>query len=74
MAGLATILPRATPIDSSVYVTDGVHLFRVVAAFTEEHPENALLEDCLTLEVRSYRSGELAEMPLRSVDPSEEAR
>ncbi len=53
------------------YVTDGKHLLRVVSRFEADAKSVfASLEDCLTLEVRPYSSGELSAMRLRTVRAS----
>ncbi len=56
---------RSPRFEPDSYLTDGRRLLRVVeasagTAFTS-------LEDCLTLEVRSYSPGELANLRLRLV-------
>lgn len=57
----AACFPRLAP-DS--YHTDGHRLLRVVDAGPGA---STALEDCLTLEVRSYLPGQLAGLRLRSV-------
>jgi hypothetical protein len=53
---------------AGAYVTDGRRLFRVVAPFSaRDDRRSATLEDCLTLEVRSYSPADLHEMGLRPV-------
>lgn len=50
------------------YVTDGERLLRVVSRFEADAGSVfASLEDCLTLEVHPYSSGELSGMRLRPV-------
>lgn len=50
------------------YVTDGTRLLRVVSQFeTGLDSVFASLEDCMTLEVRTYPPGELGTMRLRTV-------
>ena len=49
------------------YVTDGRRLFRVVSALDPLLGEAAELENCRTLEVRSYTPDELIDMRLRRV-------
>jgi hypothetical protein len=70
-AAYSPFLPRAIPTAPLVpdsYITDGRRLLRVVA-----RPEGrfasgfAALEDCMTLEVRSYSLEELAALELRPV-------
>lgn len=73
MSAVQTIPARASAVEPSPYLTDGRRLFRVVTPFVEAHPDEAALENCLTLEVRFYASDELADMPLRPVRPREEA-
>jgi hypothetical protein len=51
-----------------------MRLFRIVAPFTNQRPDTALLEDCFTLKTRFYASDELAEMPLRPVEAIGEGR
>jgi hypothetical protein len=53
------------------YVTDGKRLLRVVTRFDAGAQGTfASLEDCMTLEVRPYTSGELGAMAVRTVVPS----
>jgi hypothetical protein len=60
--------PAPVPLRPDSYLTDGRRLFRVVSPFAagKEHL-CASLEDCLTLEVRTYSPAELREMRLRDV-------
>ena len=67
---VATTQPAASALEASSYITDGARLFRVVRPFLCEHPDSALLEDCVTLDVHCYTSDELAGMPLRLVEPA----
>lgn len=49
------------------YVTDGKRLPRVVSQFkARDASVFAALEDCLTLEIRPYSSGELSAMRLHT--------
>jgi hypothetical protein len=55
----------------STYLTDGRRLFRVVRGFTWPPQESqAVLEDCRSLEERSYSSDQLSAMGLSVVRPS----
>jgi len=50
------------------YLTDGTRLWRVVSRFGADAATMfASLEDCSTLEVRPYSSGEIDAMTLRMV-------
>ncbi|MGO9496677.1 MAG: hypothetical protein ACLQA5_08220 [Solirubrobacteraceae bacterium] len=58
-------------LDEGAYVTDGVRLFRVVLRLDPlRGAAAAVLEDCLTLELRSYGAADLWEMGVRLVRPS----
>jgi hypothetical protein len=58
--------PELPPGDH--YLTDGIHLFRVVLRFSPgSGSQVALLEDCLTLEVTPHSPDELYAMGLRPV-------
>ena len=58
----------APTLDSGAYVTDGTRLFRVVQPMRPLRGQaSAVLEDCLTLESRSYIAAELWEMRVRLV-------
>lgn len=57
--------------DPSIYLTDGLRLFRVVRGFAWPPEESyAVLEDCRTLENRPYSSDELSIMGLSLVRAS----
>jgi hypothetical protein len=57
-------LPDLSRADS--YLTDGERLFRVVMPYTPVgRGAHVRLEDCLTLEIRSYTPAELYGMNLR---------
>ena len=58
-------------LDEGTYVTDGMRLFRVVQRLDPlRGAASAVLEDCLTLELRSYAAADLWEMGVRLVRPS----
>jgi hypothetical protein len=60
----------ATPptLDVGAYVTDGTHLFRVVVPMRPLCGRfSAMLEDCVTLESRSYTAADLYHMRVRLV-------
>jgi hypothetical protein len=55
-------------LDEGAYVTDGMRLFRVVQRLNPHRGTTAaVLEDCLTLELRSYAAADLWEMGVRLV-------
>ena len=55
-------------IAPEAYVTDGIHLYRVVSPLDwVQDKAYAVLEDCRTLKVRSYSSDDLWAMNLRLV-------
>ena len=55
-------------LDEGAYVTDGTRLFRVVLRLDPHRgAATAVLEDCLTLELRSYAAADLWEMGVRLV-------
>ena len=55
-------------LDEGAYVTDGKRLFRVVRRLDPlRGAATAVLEDCLTLELRSYAAADLWEMRVRLV-------
>ena len=57
-------------LDEGAYVTDGRRLFRVVQRLDPlRGAAAAVLEDCLTLELRSYGAADLWEMGVRLVRP-----
>ena len=57
-------------LDEGAYVTDGMRLFRVVQRLDPlRGAASAVLEDCLTLELRSYAPADLWEMGVRLVRP-----
>jgi hypothetical protein len=58
--------PRPQP---GSYLTDGVHLYRVVRWQVSANGDAAQLEDCRTLEVRAYGVRELGRMGLTGVHP-----
>jgi hypothetical protein len=58
-----------TGLDEGAYVTDGRRLFRVVLRLDPLRGAAAVLEDCLTLELRSYAAADLWEMGVRLVMP-----
>ena len=61
---------RPGPLAPDTYLTDGERLLRVVSQFEAGSGGTfASLEDCLTLEVRPYSSGEVS--CLRPLEPSE---
>jgi len=65
------VSPNVEHLIPGSYLTDGRRLLRVVSRFEASHAsKSASLEDCLTLEVRSYTPGELYAMRLRRVDAS----
>jgi hypothetical protein len=49
------------------YLTDGVHLFRLVEPFDRLDGSVVGLEDCRSLEVRMMRAEEFRLLPLREV-------
>jgi hypothetical protein len=49
------------------YLTDGERLFRVTSLFIHGRSLLASIEDCLTLETRTYADSELGAMRLRRV-------
>jgi hypothetical protein len=58
-------------VDEGAYVTDGRRLFRVVLRVDPlRGAAAAVLEDCLTLELRSYAAADLWELRVRLVRPS----
>ena len=58
----------AAGLDEGAYVTDGRRLFRVVLRLDPlRGATTAVLEDCLTLELRSYAAADLWEMRVRLV-------
>ena len=58
----------ATTADRGVYVTDGLHLFRIVTLLTPEGESgSAEIEDCFTLRTRAITAEELWELDLRPV-------
>ena len=58
--------------ERSLYLTDGLRLFRVVRGETwPPEASYAVLEDCRTLEGRPYTVEELATMSLRIVETPE---
>ena len=60
----------AAGLDEGAYVTDGARLYRVVQRLDPLRcTAAAALEDCLTIEVRSYAAADLWEMGLRLVRP-----
>jgi hypothetical protein len=57
-------------LDEGSYVTDGRRLLRVVRRLDPSRgAATAVLEDCLTLELRSYAAADLWEMRVRLVRP-----
>ena len=57
-------------LDAGACVTDGTRLFRVVRRIDPLRGAAAVvLEDCLTLELRSYAAADLWEMGVRLVRP-----
>ena len=68
--GRSVSLPSGRLVPDS-YLTDGERLLRVVSHLEWDGGSVfATLEDCLTLEVRPYSSGELRMMGLQVVRPS----
>jgi hypothetical protein len=58
-------------LEAGAYVTDGMRLFRVVQRLDPlRGAAAAVLEDCLTLELRSYGAADLWEMGVRLVRPT----
>jgi hypothetical protein len=58
-------------LGAGAYVTDGTRLFRVVQRLDPlRGAAAAVLEDCLTLELRSYGAADLWEMGVRLVRPT----
>jgi hypothetical protein len=49
------------------YLTDGKRLFRVLSRLVNGRSTLVSIEDCLTLETRTYAASELGTMPLRPV-------
>jgi hypothetical protein len=67
--GVAT--GSASPRDDGAYLTDGCRLFRVVWPLCSlERPDMAILEDCETLCLTAFTSGELSKMRLTPVIPT----
>ncbi|HUA48780.1 MAG TPA: hypothetical protein VMA77_26340 [Solirubrobacteraceae bacterium] len=61
----------ASPRDDGAYLTDGRRLFRVVWPLcSRERPDMAILEDCSTLCLTAFTSGELSAMRLTPVTPT----
>lgn len=61
----------ASPRDDGAYLTDGQRLFRVVWPLCSlERPDMAILEDCNTLCLAAFTSGELSSMRLTPVTPT----
>jgi len=59
-----------THLDVDTYLTDGRHLYRVVAPRVgREDDQKAELEDCLTLTTELYSPDDLWLMELRLVQP-----
>jgi len=60
----------AAGLDEGAYVTDGRRLLRVVLRLDPlRGAATAVLEDCLTFELRSYAAADLWEMRVRLVRP-----
>ena len=72
---LSFILPSSRPVadvglEPGAYITDGSRLFRVVKALDPPRGVTAaVLEDCLTLKLRSFAEADLWEMGVRLVKP-----
>ena len=57
-------------LDEGAYVTDGRRLFRVVLRLDPPRgAAAAVLDDCVTLELRSFAAADLWEMGVRLVRP-----
>jgi hypothetical protein len=64
-----SLLRPAARYEIDAYLTDGRRLFRVVEQLNPALDRPALLEDCLTLELKAYRAKDLWDLRLRTVRP-----
>ena len=62
----------AAPIDTGVYLTDEVFLYRVVGSLTDAVDEVVALEDCCGLDVVPVHVSHLRSRRLRVVTPAVE--